>query len=60
LAITYIRGDRVREWTKAQICIANDRVTGGMNADNDQHWIRFKNDFISTKKDDSLLEDAQF
>jgi hypothetical protein len=45
LAITYIRGDRVREWTKAQIRATNDRVTGGMDADNDQHWIRFKNNF---------------
>jgi hypothetical protein len=60
LAITYIRGDRVREWTKAQIRAANNRVTDGMNADNEQHWIRFKNDFINTWKDDSLLEDAQF
>jgi hypothetical protein len=60
LAITYIRGDRVREWTKAQIRAANDRVTQGMDVDNDQYWIRFKNDFISTWKNDSLLEDAQF
>jgi Retrotransposon gag protein/Zinc knuckle len=31
-----------------------------MNPDNERHWTYFKNDFVSTWKDDSLLEDAQF
>ena len=60
LAITYIKGDRVREWTKAQIRAANNRVNAGIPSDSDEHWNQFRNDFVATWKDDTLLEDAQF
>ena len=59
LALTYIGGDKVREWGNQQLLLARRRVADGMDIRDEQIWELFKADFENTWRDTSLVEDAQ-
>jgi hypothetical protein len=58
LALSYMGGENVKAWTRAQIVAMNDRVNGGMPTTDEQHWTLFYNDFWNTWKDDTLQENS--
>jgi len=59
LALTYIDGEKVREWANQQLVLANTRVQQGVNPQDEVIWDLFSADFENTWRDTSVIEDAQ-
>ena len=51
LALGYFRGEKVMEWARQQLKLANQHVTQGMNINDEAIWDLFKADFIHTWQD---------
>jgi len=59
IALGYFRGERVMEWARQQIELANQRVQQGTSTNDEAIWNQFRRDFLHTWQDTSILEDAQ-
>ena len=60
IALGYFRGEKVIEWARQQLEQANRRVfQDGMDMYNERLWDYFREDFLHTWRDTSILEDAQ-
>jgi len=60
IALGYFRGEKVIEWARQQLELANRQVfQDGMDMYNERLWDYFWEDFLHTWRDTSILEDAQ-
>jgi hypothetical protein len=58
LALSYIQGENIKAWKKAQITATHDQCLVGMAPSNEQHWNLFYRDFKNTWKDDTMQENS--
>jgi len=59
MAISYMKGAKVRNWTRAQVKILDERVDSARHAPNDEYlWNAFEKDFKSAYTNTTQKQDA--
>ena len=48
LALGYFRGEKVMEWARQQLDLANQRIAQGMDLYNEALWDLWRADFLHT------------
>ena len=58
MALSFMKGTKVRDWTRAQVKKLDQKVNDGLPPNNERLWDDFRDDFTRAYTDTTVVQDA--